>query len=120
MAGRNNTDWFVVYVQTPREAPHLIDAESQRHLLANIAMARELGAEVVRVEGDDPAAALIDFARSHGVAHVVIGRSEAPWWKRVTGRSVMLRMVQMATDLDLHILALDRPIDRTSDRKLPP
>ena len=107
MAGRNNTDWFVVYVQTPWEAPHRIDAESQRHLLANIAMARELGAEVVRIEGQDPAAALIDFARHHGVAHVVIGRSTAPWWRRVTGRSVMSRMVRMATDLDLHILALD-------------
>jgi two-component system sensor histidine kinase KdpD len=106
MAGRNNTDWFVVYVQTPWEAPHLIDAESQRHLLANIAMARELGAEVVRIEGRDPATALIDFARHHGVAHVVIGRSTAPWWRRVTGRSVMSRMVQLATDLDLHILAL--------------
>ncbi len=110
MAGRYNTDWFVVYVQTPREAPHLIDAESQRHLLANIAMARELGAEVFRVEASDPAAALVDFARSHGVAHLVIGRSSEPWWKRATGRSVMLRMVRMANDLDLHILALDRKV----------
>src|SRR5712692_8450150 len=31
MAGRLSTDWFVVYVETPREAPHLIDAEAQRH-----------------------------------------------------------------------------------------
>src|SRR5712671_3677534 len=34
MAGRLNTDWFVVYVETPREAPHLIDSEAPRHLLA--------------------------------------------------------------------------------------
>ncbi len=108
MAGRYNTDWFVVYVQTPSEAPHLIDAESQRHLLANIAMARELGAEVVRIEGDDPAVALIEFAHQHGIAHVVIGRSTASWWRRVSGRSVMSRMVRMATDLDLHILALEQ------------
>jgi two-component system sensor histidine kinase KdpD len=107
MAGRYNTDWFVVYVQTPAEAPHLIDAESQRHLLANIAMARELGAEVVRIEGADPAAALVEFAHQRGVAHVVIGRSTASWWRRVTGRSVMSRMVRMATDFDLHILALE-------------
>jgi two-component system sensor histidine kinase KdpD len=106
MAGRYNTDWFVVYVQTPWEAPHLIDSESQRYLLANIAMARELGAEVVRIEGQEPAAALIDFARHHGVEHVVIGRSTASWWRRLTGRSVMARMVRMATDLDLHILSL--------------
>jgi len=40
----------------------LIDAESQRHLLANIERARELGAEVVRLKSDDAVAALLDFA----------------------------------------------------------
>ena len=33
MAGRLTTDWFVVYVETPREAPDRIDSEAQRHLL---------------------------------------------------------------------------------------
>jgi two-component system sensor histidine kinase KdpD len=110
MAGRYNTDWFVVYVQTPREAPHLIDAENQRHLLANIAMARELGAEVVRLEASDPAQALVDFARGNDVAHLVIGRSGESWLERVSGRSVMMRMVRLAKDFDLHILALERKV----------
>src|SRR3954469_3402850 len=67
MAGRLNTDWCVVYVETPGEAPHLIDAEAQRHLLSNIDRAKELGAEVVRLKAIDPAGALLDFARTHGV-----------------------------------------------------
>ena len=54
MAGRLNTDWCVVYVETPNEAPHLIDAEAQRHLLSNIEKAQELGAEVVRLKSPDP------------------------------------------------------------------
>ncbi len=66
MAGRLSGDWFVVYVETPREAPDRIDSEAQRHLLANIELARELGAEVVRLQARDPVPALIDFARSHG------------------------------------------------------
>ncbi len=108
MAGRYSTDWLVVYVQTRREAPDVIDAERQRHLLQNIAVARELGAEVVRLESEDPAAALVAFARAHGVAHLVIGRSHDPWWRRVTGRSIMQQMVARAEGLDLHILALER------------
>lgn len=107
MAGRYNTDWFVVYVQTPNEAPDRIDAEAQRHLLANINMARELGAEVVRLQGDDPVAALIDFARSHGVAHIVIGRSNVAWWRQVLGRSVMVRMVRESAGFDLHVLSVE-------------
>ena len=105
IAGRLNTDWFVVYVETPREAPHLIDAEAQRHLLANIESARELGAEVVRLKADDPVAALLDFARSHGVGHIIVGRSHQPWWRQLLGRSVPLRLVREAEGFDVHIVA---------------
>jgi len=107
LAGRLNTDWFVVYVETPREAPTLIDAEAQRHLLANIEKARELGAEVVRLKARDPVVGILDFARSHGVGQIIIGRSHQPWWRQVIGRSVPVRLVQEATDLDVYIMALD-------------
>ena len=105
MAGRLNTDWFVVYVETPDEAPHLIDAEAQRHLLANMEKAREQGAEVVRLRSDRPAEALLDFARTHGIAHVVMGRSQQPWWKQVLRGSVLLRLLRDGTDFDLHVVA---------------
>jgi len=105
MAGRLNTDWFVVYVETPQEAPNLIDSEAQRHLLANIDKARELGAEVVRIKSDDPAQALLDFARAHGIAHVIVGRSLQPWWKQVLLGSVLTRLLREGGDFDLHVVA---------------
>ncbi|HEY6476372.1 MAG TPA: universal stress protein [Polyangia bacterium] len=106
-AGRLNTDWFVVYVETPREAPHLIDAEAQRHLLANAESARELGAEVVHLKSDDPVAALLDFARSHGVGQIIVGRSRASWWRQLLGRTVVLRLVQEAEGFDVLIASID-------------
>jgi two-component system sensor histidine kinase KdpD len=105
-AGRLNTDWFVVYVETPGEAPHRIDAEAQRHLLANIERARELGAEVVRLQAKDPVPAIVDFARSHGVGTIILGRSQQPWWRQLLGRSVPIRLVQEAEEFDLHILSM--------------
>src|SRR5574341_1125076 len=105
MAGRLNTDWYVVYVETPREAPERIDSEAQRHLLANIDKARELGAEVVRLKSRDPAAALLDFARSHGVSDVIIGRTELPLWRRLVRSSVLERLVRDGDGLDLHIVS---------------
>lgn len=107
MAGRLNTDWFVAYVETPNEAPHLINAEAQRHLLANIEKARELGAIVVRLQSAEPVHALLDYARSHGVGHLMIGRSHRPWWQQVLGRSFVTRMVKDAAGFDLHIVALE-------------
>jgi two-component system, OmpR family, sensor histidine kinase KdpD len=103
LAGRLNTDWFVVYVETPKEAPHLIDAEAQRHLHQNIGIARELGAQVVRLKSEDPVSAIVDFARSNGVSHVIVGRSHQPWWRRILGRDVVRKLLDESAGFDLHI-----------------
>jgi two-component system, OmpR family, sensor histidine kinase KdpD len=105
LAGRLNTDWFVVYVETPEEAPTLIDSEAQRHLLSNVEKAKELGAEVVRLKARDPAQALLDFARTHRIAHVIVGRSMQPWWRQVLFGSVLTRLLREGTDFDLHVVA---------------
>jgi two-component system, OmpR family, sensor histidine kinase KdpD len=104
-AGRLATDWFVVYVETPREAPERIAPEVQKTLVANVEKARELGAEVVRLKARDPVAALVDFARSHGVATILAGRSHRPWWKRLLRRSPVDRLFDEAVDFDLYVVA---------------
>jgi two-component system sensor histidine kinase KdpD len=106
VAGRLNTDWFVVYVETPEEAPDRIDSEAQRHLLDNIERARALGAEVVRLHAADPVPALIDFARSHNVGLMLIGRSHQGGWRRLLGRTFDIRLVREAEDLDVQVVAL--------------
>jgi len=111
LAGRLSTDWFVVFVETPRESPEQIDAEMQRHLLANTDLARELGAEVVRLRARDPVDAILEFARSHGVGHVVVGRSHQPMWKQLLGRSVAMRLVREAHGLDVHVVAMEEEGD---------
>ena len=113
MAGRLNTDWYVAYVETPREAPERIDSEAQRHLLSNIDKARELGAELVRLKSSDPAAALLDFARSHRVSDVIIGRSVLPWWRRLLRPSVVERLVRDGDGLDLHVVSFFEEEPRT-------
>jgi len=105
MAGRLNTDWYVAYVETPREAPERIDSEAQRHLLSNIDKARELGAEVVRLKSSDPAAALLEFARSHRVSDIIIGRTVLPWWRRLVRPSVVEQLVRDGEGLDLHVVS---------------
>jgi len=105
LAGRLNTDWFVVYVETPSEAPERIDSTAQRHLLQNIDRARELGAEVVRLRGTDPVETLLEFARSHRVSDVVIGRAQGSWLHRLLRRSFTAQMVAQAEGLDLHIVS---------------
>jgi two-component system sensor histidine kinase KdpD len=108
MAGRLNTDWFVVYVETPGEAPLRIDSEAQRRLIDNIERASELGAQVRRLQARDAVPALLQFARSHGVSHILVGRSSQPWWRHRLGLTFVQRMLRAGDDFDLHVVALDR------------
>jgi two-component system sensor histidine kinase KdpD len=107
MAGRLNTHWFLVYVETPREAPHLIDAEAQRRLAETMELARELGAEVVRLKSAEPVVAILDFARSHGVGHILVGRSRQSRWRRLIGRSPVHRLIDEADGFDVHVISLE-------------
>jgi len=82
-----------------------IDAEVQRHVTANIEKAKELGAEVVRLKGDDPARTLLDFARTHAVERIIVGRSREPWWRQMLFGSVLMRLLREGAEFDLHVAA---------------
>ena len=107
LAGRLNTDWFVVHIETRDEANHQIDATMQRYLLDDEQRARDLGAEVVRLRSEKPVDALLEFARDHGVRHIVVGRSHKPWWRRLLGQSPVFKLVTEADGFDLHIVSLE-------------
>ena len=107
MAGRLNTDWYVVYVETPREAPDRIDSEAQRRLHANMEKARELGGEFVKLRAATPAEALLDFARTHRVSDLIVGRTTEAWWRKLLRLSVVDRLVEGSAGLDLHIVSFE-------------
>jgi two-component system sensor histidine kinase KdpD len=107
LAGRLNTDWFVVHVESKNEVGHRIDATLQRYLLEDEQRARDLGAEVTRLRSDTPVRSLLEFARDHGVRHIVVGRSHKPWWRRLLGQSPVFKLVTEAVGFDLHIVSLE-------------
>jgi two-component system, OmpR family, sensor histidine kinase KdpD len=107
LAGRLNTHWYVVYVETPKENPFRIDSEAQRRLMDTEEKARELGAEVVRLSAKDPVQALLEFARTHNVGHIVVDRTTKPLWRQLMGQSVMFGLVREAVGFDLHIVSFE-------------
>lgn len=74
VAGRLNRDWYAVYVQTHKEAPLAIDAQTQRDLSNTLTLARQLGALVFTYKGEDIAGTLLQFAREYRVGHIILGR----------------------------------------------
>lgn len=105
IAGRLNSDWYCVYVQTPEERADRIDATVQRKLVENIQLAQTMGAEVVQLPGANVAAALLEFARARGVSLILVGQSRKAWWRRVAGGSVVDRLVRNATGIDVLVVS---------------
>ncbi len=93
IAGRLNSDWFCVYVQTPGERADRIDSTIQRHLVDNIQLAQSLGAEVVKLEGSDVAAALGRFAAERGVTLAIVGETRRSRWYRLRRGSIVERLM---------------------------
>jgi two-component system sensor histidine kinase KdpD len=110
IAGRLNTDWFCVYVQTSSERADRIDNTLQRHLVDNIQLAQSLGAEVVKLEGDDVASALIRFAAQRGVTLAIVGETRRSRWYRLRRGSIVERLLAGRTGLDVLVVsAADEP-----------
>jgi two-component system, OmpR family, sensor histidine kinase KdpD len=105
IAGRLNSDWYCVYVQTPEERADRIDATVQRKLVENIQLAQTMGAEVVQVPGTDVPGALIEFARARGVSLILVGQSRRSWWQHMMRGSVVDQLVQNATGIDVLVVS---------------
>ena len=101
IAGRLNTDWYCVYVQTPEEAADRIDSTVQRRLVDNIQRAQAMGAEVVKLTGTDVAATLLKFASEKGVTLILTGQSRRPWWQHPFRGSVVEQLVKNTLGLDV-------------------
>jgi len=90
LAGRLNTSWYAVYVQTPREEPTTIDAATQRQVADTLTLAKQLGAQVFPYKGEDVVETILHFAREYRVGHIVIGKpGPLPAWKRWLGRKTL-------------------------------
>ncbi len=107
IAGRLNSDWFCIYVQTPDERPDRIDSTLQRHLVDNIQLAQSLGAEVVKLDGPEVAPALVRFAAERGVTLAIVGATRRSRWYRLRRGSIVDRLMAPHTGLDVLVVSPD-------------
>jgi two-component system sensor histidine kinase KdpD len=106
IAGRLNSDWYCVYVQTPEESAERIDATVQRKLVDNIQLAQAMGAEVVKLVGTDIAVELRRFVRERGVTLLIAGQSRRSRWHRLRHGSVVERLTHNSEGLDVLVVGL--------------
>ena len=107
IAGRLASDWYAVYVETPREEMGRIKPADYAALQEHIGFAQELGARVVKLKAHRVADALIDFARREGITQVVFGQTSRSRWDILLHGSVINRFLDEVRDATVHVVPLE-------------
>jgi two-component system sensor histidine kinase KdpD len=81
----NNSKWYVLYVQTPKESIDNIDSKEQRLLINNFKMATELGANVIKKSNKDIAKAIAEITEENEVELIVMGMPSFSLYQRLHG-----------------------------------
>jgi two-component system, OmpR family, sensor histidine kinase KdpD len=117
IAGRFATDWFAVYVETPKEEPGRIKPEDHVALADNIRFAQQLGAKVVKLKGPRVADLLVEFAKREGITHVVFGQSARSRWDLAIHGSIVDRFLRDVRNATVQIVPVRD--DQASDDPVP-
>jgi two-component system sensor histidine kinase KdpD len=115
IAGRLATDWFAVYVETPKEEPGRIKPEDHVALQDNIRFARQLGATVVKLNGSNVADLLVDFAKREGITHVVFGQSARSRWDLLLHGSIVDRFLRDVRNATVQIVPVGSAAESEDD-----
>lgn len=107
LASYYNSQWYVLYVQTPKESPEKIPLAEQRHLINNFKNAMELGAEVIQKKHDDIAKAILETIEEKEITTVCMGKPHLKLWQIILKTGVFNQLLRTLTknDVDLVILS---------------
>jgi two-component system, OmpR family, sensor histidine kinase KdpD len=107
LASYYNSQWYVLYVQTPKEAMDKIPLDKQRHLINNFKNATELGAEVIRKKEGNIAKAIIETIEEKQITTVCLGKPHLKLWQIILKTSVFNQLLKTLSknDVDLVILS---------------
>lgn len=98
---------YVLYVQTAAEAAYRIPLDKQRHLIHNFMLATELGAEIVKVQSDQVATAIVEVAEQNKITTICIGKPQLSLWKIIRAGGIFNSLLKKLTlsDIDLIIVS---------------
>jgi two-component system sensor histidine kinase KdpD len=98
LAGQLNTEWHAIYVETP--GLQRLAAAKREKILANLNLAQQLGATTAVIASAEIAESIVDYARTHNLSKLVIGRD--PIRRLWPGqRSSGQKLALLAPDIDL-------------------
>lgn len=107
LASYYNSKWYILYVQTAKEAAEKIPLAAQRHLINNFKNATELGAEVIQKKGEPIAELIIETVYEKEITTLCLGKPHLNLFQVILRTSVFNQLLKTLSknNIDLIILS---------------
>lgn len=106
LANYYNSKWYVLYVQTPKESAEKIALNKQRHLINNLKLATELGAEIIKVENVNISRAIIEQSEERKITTICIGKPHLSFFNILFATNVFNNLLKKLSDSKVDVVIL--------------
>ncbi len=107
LAASMEASWMVANIETSR----VLSPNEQARLTAHLALARQLGAEVISTPGADVGESLLRLARQHNVTQIVLGKPLENRWARWFARASPVDwLIRHSGEIDIHMIRSEQTL----------
>jgi two-component system sensor histidine kinase KdpD len=100
LASSMEASWIVTNIEQPRS----LSQQEQARLTRYLALARQLGAEVISTPGTDVGETLLRVARDNNVTQIVIGKPLGRRWLSSWKRDPLRWLMRNSGNIDIHMI----------------
>jgi two-component system sensor histidine kinase KdpD len=117
LASSMEASWIVANIERPRP----LSQDEQTRLTRYLALARQLGAEVISTPGTEVGETLLRIARQNNVTQIVIGKPLGARWLSFWKRDPLGWLMRHSGNIDIHMIPAEEsapPRGETIDERL--
>jgi two-component system sensor histidine kinase KdpD len=115
MSAALGAPWVAAHIESSRQNT----PDEQARLDRNLALARELGAEIAVTHDEDAAAALVRLALEHNASQIVVGKPRGNrWLEFLRGGSLVERLARLGGGIDIYMVPAEERASRTFNWQL--
>jgi two-component system sensor histidine kinase KdpD len=106
LASSMEASWIVANIERPRP----LSQDEQTRLTRYLALARQLGAEVISTPGTEVGETLLRIARQHNVTQIVIGKPLGARWLSFWKRDPLRWLMRHSGNIDIHMIPAEESV----------
>jgi two-component system sensor histidine kinase KdpD len=111
LASSMEASWIVANIEGPRS----LSQEEQTRLTRYLALARQLGAEVITTPGRDVAEALLRVARENNVTQIIMGKPLGTPWFSFLKPDLLRWLMRNSGNIDIHMIPAEESAQPRSE-----